>query len=69
MGNCLCHYILQYAGETSVRIDMVYVYHVFVAYHLTGVQVGSFVGENGEVLLFYKRLAFMSKNVYMKNRF
>ena len=22
MGNCLCHHILQYAGETSVRIDI-----------------------------------------------
>ena len=46
IGNCLCHYILQqYACETSGRIDIVYVYHVFGAYHLTGMQVGIFIGD------------------------
>ena len=52
MDNCICHYILQYAGETSVRIDIVYVYHVFVAYHLFGVQVGIFIGENDKFFCF-----------------
>ena len=47
MGNYLFHYM--YSGESSVtRIDIVIVcvYHVFVANHLTGVQMGNFIGEN-----------------------
>ena len=64
MGNCLCHFILQYAGETSGRIDIVYVYHVFVASHLIGVHVGIFIDENGEVLLFYKKLQHICLKLY-----
>ena len=34
-------------GDSSVkRIHIVYVFHVLVAYHLTGVQVGTFIGKN-----------------------
>ena len=67
MGNCLCHSILQNAGETSVRIDIVYVYHVFVAYHLTGLQVGIFIGENDFPSFVLQEItAFMSENVYMQ---
>ena len=39
-------YTLHCVGETSVtRIDIVYVYHVFLANRLTGMQMGMFIGE------------------------
>ena len=49
-GTCSSYmYILQYSGETSVlhiHVGIVYVYHVFVANHLTGVQMDIFIREN-----------------------
>ena len=33
-------------AASVVRIDLVYVYHVFVTNRLTGVQTGIFIGEN-----------------------
>ena len=40
-------YTLHCYGEASfMRIDIVYVYHVFTANRLTGVQMGTFIDEN-----------------------
>ena len=39
--------MLQYSVESSVtQIDIVYVYHVSFANHLTVVQMGIFIGGN-----------------------
>ena len=41
---------------------------VYEAYHLTGVQAGIFIGENDCYFVLQEITAFMSENVYMKNR-
>ena len=51
------------------RIDIIYVYHVFVANRLTGVQMGIFTGENGCSFVLQEITAFMSENICMKNKF
>ena len=50
------------------RIHTVYVYHVLVAYHLTGVQMGTFIGKNDEVyFVFQESTALVTENVCSKN--
>ena len=43
----ICNVYTDLFSASSVkRIHIVYVYHVLVAYHLTGVQMGTFIGKN-----------------------
>ena len=58
-------YTLHGFDEASVmRTDIVYIYHVFVANRLTGVQMDFFICENDSVLLFYKRLQHLCLKIY-----
>ena len=46
-------------GDSSVkRIHIVYVYHVLVAYHLTGVQMGTFIGKMTKLFCFSREYSF-----------
>ena len=52
-----------------MRKDIVYIYHVFGANRLTGVQMDIFIGENDlSSFVLQENAAFMSEKICMKNK-
>ena len=52
--------------SSAKRIHIVYVYHVLVAYHLTWVQMGTFIGKNDSYCVFQGSTALVTVNVCLK---
>ena len=55
-------------GDSSVkRIHIVYVDQVLIAYHLSGVQMGTSIGKNDKVILFFQgSTALETENMCLK---